>query len=66
MERETDERRLLHALSLTVLATDGLGVIAFANDAASELFGRSPEELVGTHVLDVVALGPGEAPALPN
>ena len=66
MQRETDERRLLHALSLTVLATDGLGVIAFANAAATELFGRSTEELVGTHVLDLVALGPGEAPALPD
>ena len=66
MQRDTDERRLLHALSLTVIATDGEGVIAFANDAATELFGLSTDELVGTHVLDLVALGPGETPVLPE
>jgi PAS domain S-box-containing protein len=66
VERETDERRLLHALSLTVLATDGTGIIAFANDAAAELFGVATDELVGTHVLDLVALGPGEMPMLPE
>lgn len=66
MQRDTDERRLLHALSLTVLATDGEGIIVFANDAATELFGRVADELVGTHVLDVVALGPGEKPMLPD
>ncbi len=66
MQRDTDERRLLHALSLTVLATDGEGLIAFANDAATGLFGRSADELVGTHVLDLVGLGPGELPMLPE
>jgi len=66
VQRDTDERRLLHALSLTVLATDGDGIIAFANEAATDLFGRSADELVGTHVLDLVALGPGETPMLPE
>jgi PAS domain S-box-containing protein len=66
VQRDTDERRLLHALSLTVLATDGEGFIAFANDAASDLFGLGADELVGTHVLDLVALGPGEMPMLPE
>jgi PAS domain S-box-containing protein len=66
VQRDTDERRLLHALSLSVLATDGVGVVAFANDAATELFGRTTDELVGSHIADLVALGPGESPALPN
>jgi len=66
VQRDTDERRLLHALSLTVLATDGEGIIAFANDAATDLFGLSADDLVGTHVLDLVALGPGEMPMLPE
>ena len=54
MQRHIDERRLLHALSLTVLATDETGVVAFANDAATELFrterrraGRPPGRRAG-------------------
>ena len=65
MQRDTDDRRLLHALSLSVLATDEAGIIVFANDAATEMFARTTDELVGSQVVDIVALGPGEAPALP-
>ncbi|GAA4714237.1 SpoIIE family protein phosphatase [Nocardioides conyzicola] len=65
MQRDTEDRRLLHALSLAVLATDEAGIIVFANDAATEMFARTADELVGSQVVDLVALGPGEAPALP-
>lgn len=65
MQRDTDDRRLLHALSLSVLATDEAGIIVFANDAATEMFARTTADLVGSQVVDLVALGPGEAPALP-
>src|SRR4051794_37607678 len=66
VEHETDERRLLNALTVAVLSTDGAGIIAFANEAATDLFARTTTELLGSHVLDLVALGPGESPVLPD
>lgn len=66
MQRQDDELRLLDALSLAVLASDELGVVTFANDAATQMFARAAQELVGSQVVDLVTLGPGEEPALPN
>ena len=66
MQRQTDELLLLDALTLAVLATDGSGFVTFANDAAATMFARTADELIGSHVVDLVALGPGEEPALPN
>ena len=60
MQRDTDERRLLHALSLSVLASDETGVVAFANDAATELFRTSADELVGRRVGELVELDAGD------
>ncbi len=39
--------------------------MTFANNAATQMFGRSVQELLGSQVVDLVALGPGETPALP-
>ena len=47
MARQIDERQLLHALSLSVLATDETGIVAFANDAATELFRTSTDRAGG-------------------
>jgi len=52
--RQIDERRLLHALSLSVLATDETGVVAFAHDAAIALFRTGTPELVGRRVGELV------------
>ncbi|MEP9364745.1 SpoIIE family protein phosphatase [Nocardioides sp. CN2-186] len=65
MQRQDDELQLLDALSLAVLASDAGGVVTFANNAATQMFGRSVQELLGSQVVDLVALGPGETPALP-
>jgi PAS domain S-box-containing protein len=54
MQRYTEGLRLLHALSLSVLATDVGGVVTFANDAATEMFNRSAEELVGSGLADLI------------
>lgn len=50
MERHVDERQLLDALSLAVLATDASSLVTFANGAAADLFRTSTTELLGRRV----------------
>ncbi len=52
MQRYIDELQLLHAIRLSVVATDGSGRLTFANDAAVELYGGSREQLVGMLLTD--------------
>ena len=54
MQRDTDDRLLLHALSISVLASDETGVVNFANDAATELFRTTTDGLVGHRVGELV------------
>jgi PAS domain S-box-containing protein len=54
VRRDTEERLLLHSLSISVLATDESGVVTFANDAASGLFRTSTAGLVGHRVGELV------------
>ena len=52
MQQYIDELQLLHAIRLSVVATDGSGRLTFANDAAVELYGGSREQLVGMLLTD--------------
>lgn len=61
MERHVDERQLLDALSLSVLATDESSLVVFANDAATALFRTSTTELVGRRLGSLIE--PGQAAA---
>lgn len=54
MARQIDEWRLLHALGLSVLATDESGIVTFANDAAAALFRTGTEDLVGRRVGELI------------
>lgn len=54
MQRYIDELRLLHAIRLSVLATDRDGVITFANEAAADAHGAHRDKLVGLPLLDLV------------
>ena len=52
MQRYINELQLLHAIRLAVVATDRDGLITFANDAATRLYGGAREELVGRSLAD--------------
>jgi PAS domain S-box-containing protein len=52
--RDTEDRLLLHSLSISVLATDGSGGVTFANEAATKLFRTSTAGLVGCRVGELV------------
>lgn len=52
MQRYIDELQLLHAIRLSVVATDVHGEITFANDAAADLYCAAREELVGLKLAD--------------
>ncbi len=54
MQRYTNELRLLHSLSLAIVATDSSGVVTFANAAATVIFDRRADDLVGRVVTDLV------------
>ena len=54
MQRYIDELRLLHAIRLSVVATDREGRITFANQAAAELFKGPQEQLVGMNLVQFV------------
>jgi PAS domain S-box-containing protein len=54
VHRYIDELRLLHAIRLAVVATDVDGLITFVNDAATETYAASAEDLLGRHILDLV------------
>lgn len=47
MQRYIDELQLLHAIQLSVMATDDSGRLTFVNEAAAELYGGSRDQLVG-------------------
>lgn len=47
MQRYIHELHVLHAIRLSVLATDAEGTIVFANEAAAAAFGAETEELLG-------------------
>ena len=55
MRRYIDELRLLHAIRLSVVATDTDGRITFANEAAETVYAAAPGDLVGRHLLDFLA-----------
>ena len=55
MQRYIDELHLLHAIRLSVLATDADGRISFANEAAERLYATGPGELLGRPLLDFLA-----------
>lgn len=52
MQRYIDELQLLHAIRMSVVATDASGKLTFANDAAGELYGASRDQLVGMNLTD--------------
>ena len=54
MQRYIDELRLLHAIRLAVVATDVEGRLTFVNDAAAELYRGTPDQLLGTNLVDYV------------
>lgn len=54
MQRYIDELRLLHAITLSVVATDDRGVITFVNEAGAEAYATPAEDLVGRSVLDLL------------
>jgi PAS domain S-box-containing protein len=62
VQRYIDELRLLHALSLAVLATDDGGVVTFANDAATRMFDVSAAELVGRDLAELVGGADADGP----
>ncbi len=64
MQRDTDEHQLLDALSISVLASDGAGVVSFANAAATRLFRTTTAGLVGHRVGDLVEASPATDQAL--
>lgn len=55
MQRYIDELQLLHAIRLSVVATDGAGRLTFVNDAAVELYGGSRERLIGMRLTDFLS-----------
>ena len=61
MQRYIDELRLLHAITLAVVATDAEGVITFVNEAGATVYRAVPEELVGRDVRDLLGGGPHES-----
>jgi PAS domain S-box-containing protein len=63
VQRYTDQLRLLHALSLAVLATDRQGTVTFANEAAAEMLGRG--SLEGTTIGDLVGVTADRRTTLP-
>ncbi len=54
MQRYIDELRLLHAITLSVVATDELGTITFVNEAAADAYATAAEDLVGRDILDLI------------
>ena len=52
MRRYIDELQLLHAIRLSVVATDSDARLTFVNDAAVELYGGAREQLVGMALTD--------------
>ena len=54
MRRFIDELRLLHAIRLSVVATDAAGRLTFANEAAADLYGAPRDQLVGRPLMDLV------------
>jgi PAS domain S-box-containing protein len=54
VQRYIDELRLLHAIRLAVVATDVEGRLTFVNDAAAELYRGTPDQLLGTNLVDYV------------
>lgn len=55
MQRYIDELQLLHAIRLSVVATDTAGRLSFVNDAAAELYGAPREQLVGLPLTDLLS-----------
>lgn len=55
MQRYIDELRLLHAIRLSVVATDTEGVVTFANSAAERVYAAPPGGLVGRDLLEFLA-----------
>ena len=54
-ESETQYRELYHDAPIAYISTDAAGIIAQANDRASDLFGYALEELVGGSVMALYA-----------
>ena len=54
VRRFIDELRLLHAIRLSVVATDAAGRLTFVNDAAADLYGARRDQLVGRPLTDLV------------
>jgi PAS domain S-box-containing protein len=48
-----DAERMLEVLPEVVVRTTTTGIILYVNQAATRLFGRTPEELVGTQALEL-------------
>lgn len=57
MERHVDERQLLDALSLSVLATDESSLVTFVNGAATELFRTGAADLIGRRIGSLIEPG---------
>ena len=55
MQRYIDELRLLHALRLAVLATDEVGAVTFANEAAADTCACSVDELLGKDIRELAS-----------
>ena len=58
MLRHLDELRLLNAIRLAVVATDGDGVITFVNEAATEVYAADADALLGQDVSELLSSEP--------
>ena len=58
MQRYIDELQLLHAIRLSVVATDTAGAITFVNDAATETYAAETVELLGRDIMELLGVDP--------
>ncbi|HSE54415.1 MAG TPA: SpoIIE family protein phosphatase [Nocardioidaceae bacterium] len=61
MRRYIDELPLLHAIRLSVVATDTDGVITLVNEAATEVYAADTEEMLGRDVSQLLGSEPDSA-----
>lgn len=58
MQRYIDELQLLHAIRLSVVATDTGGAITFVNEAATETYAAQADELLGHDIVELLNAEP--------
>jgi PAS domain S-box-containing protein len=58
VQRYIDELQLLHAIRLSVVATDTAGAITFVNEGATETYAARADELLGRDIVELLSAEP--------